>query len=125
MAITQGRSGQRIFKNFLVSGEWTPLLASIIDEYLTQLTTIIPPVRYGRYVGNGESKTVYYSPGDGPPLIVWIVNETTGVIVTTMVVLEAGPITAWGKESFTVNTSSSVNTNGQGYQFLALLQPTG
>lgn len=125
MAITQGRSGQRISKNFSLSGEWTPLLAAVLDEYLTQLTTIIPPVRYGRYVGNGEERTVYYSPADGPPLIIWIANEDTGVIVTAMIVLEAGPITAWGKESFTVNGTASVNTNGQGYQFLALLQPTG
>jgi len=125
MAITQGRSGQRLFKNFSLTGEWNPLVAALLDEFLTQLTASIPTLRYGRYVGNGEVRQVFYAPSDGPPLIVWIVNEDTGVVVTVLLPLTAGPITVWDKESFTVDSTASVNTNGQGYQFVALLQPTG
>jgi len=124
MSITQGRSVKLPRKNFRVTGEWNEQLASLLDEFLTTILSTIPHVRYGQYVGTGATLTVKFAPAIGVPLLVIMANQDTGAGDLSIVPVEGGPVTAWSKTSFTIDTTATVNTNGQTYQFLVFLQPT-
>jgi hypothetical protein len=124
MSITQGKSAQNLRKSFQVTGEWNEQLASKINDYMDTLTATFPSLRYGRYTGNGEVKTVNFAPAIGPPLVVLMANEDTGVGDIVLVPVSTGPITAWSKTGFTLDSTAAVNTLNANYQFVVLLQPT-
>lgn len=107
-----------IKKDFFLSPSWDEATADSMDRFCQDVVAEQVEQRAGTYTGTGGANTVQFARTLGTPSILWLENTENGTVTTIMSPRSGGNVTAWAKDSFTLEPSSGFNTAGKTYRFL-------
>lgn len=107
-------------KNFELTDEWNPETAHVVERFFRSLVDEQVMISSGTYTGKGIDQTITMSELVGTPLIVFLLNTSSNAIATVLQPFSTGHITAWTSTSFTLLSSSTMNTQGTAYKFIAV-----
>lgn len=108
-------------KAFKLQPTWDEATAIQMDRLLNELVTKQTVKKTGTYQGTGAVQIVPLSELPNAPVLLGI-QKTDGSApyFTLMPLATASHITGWGKQSFTLAASSSLNTVGSTYIYLVI-----
>ena len=113
------RNTETIRKPFVLDDQqWSPMNARLLDQFLEDVTRNSVVIRHGNYTGIGRSQDIAVPDLPQPPILLVLQPASGGTPLVTMV--QAGDVTLWTRNGFTLSGTSGYNTSSVSYLYVVL-----